>query len=424
MKEDLLHYIWKYKLFNTSKLIIQNDKKIEVTDFGLHNTDAGPDFFNGKVKIDETVWAGNIELHINSSDWIKHKHQFDKAYNNVILHVVYNNDKQILDKDGNDIPTLELKDLIDKSLIENHSKLIDQSGADISCRNQIKTVDEFTIQSWLSRLAIERLERKAEEIQVTLHQNQNNWEETFYQYLFKYFGLKVNPLPFELLAKNTVLKIIEKHHSLFAIESLLFGQAGYLEDDIEDEYFQKLKKEYQFLRSKFELSPLDKNLWKMLRLRPNNFPTIRIAQLSTLLSREARLFSKVIETNSIKELQELFAVKASEYWDTHYQFGELAKEETLKKIGINTINTIIINVIVPFTFVYGKVNQKEELVDKALKFLENIKPENNSIVKDWTELGVKSSNAMHTQSLIELKNNYCSQKKCLNCSIGNKILQS
>ncbi len=411
-------------MFNTSKLIIQNDKKIEVTDFGLHNTDAGPDFFNGKVKIDETVWAGNIELHINSSDWIKHKHQFDKAYNNVILHVVYNNDKQILDKDGNDIPTLELKDLIDKSLIENHSKLIDQSGADISCRNQIKTVDEFTIQSWLSRLAIERLERKAEEIQVTLHQNQNNWEETFYQYLFKYFGLKVNPLPFELLAKNTVLKIIEKHHSLFAIESLLFGQAGYLEDDIEDEYFQKLKKEYQFLRSKFELSPLDKNLWKMLRLRPNNFPTIRIAQLSTLLSREARLFSKVIETNSIKELQELFAVKASEYWDTHYQFGELAKEETLKKIGINTINTIIINVIVPFTFVYGKVNQKEELVDKALKFLENIKPENNSIVKDWTELGVKSSNAMHTQSLIELKNNYCSQKKCLNCSIGNKILQS
>ena len=226
-----------------------------------------------------------------------------------------------------------------------------------------------------------------------------------------------------MLAKNTSLKIIEKHNSIFSIEALLFGQAGYLTKEIEDEYHQKLKKEYHFLKSKFDLTPLDKSLWKLLRLRPSNFPTIRIAQLAQLLSMSTRVFSKIIDAESVKEMQELYYVQASEYWDKRYQFGELGKDEQQKKIGINKINNIIINVIVPFTFVYGKANQDEKLVNKALKLLENIKAENNSIIKNWTELGVKSSNAMHTQSLLELKNNYCSQKKCLNCSIGNKIIQ-
>lgn len=423
MKEDFLHYIWKYKLFNTSNLISQDRDKIEVINFGQHNTDAGPDFFNGKVKVGNTTWAGNIELHINSSDWIKHNHQDDKAYDNVVLHVVYNNDKDILDKEGNVIPTLELKGLINQNLITKHHNLVCQPNSDIPCGEQIKTVDEFTINSWINRLAIERLERKAEEIKTTLEQNKNNWEETFYQYLFKYFGLKVNALPFELLAKNTSLKIIEKHHNLFSIEALLFGQAGYLEGNTTDEYFQKLKKEYSFLKSKFNLTPLEISVWKFLRLRPSNFPTLRIAQLSNLLNKEARLFSKIIETSSIKEIQGIFQVEASEYWNSHYQFGKLVEIDSEKKIGISTINSIIINVIVPFTFVYGKEHQKEELVDKALNLLENIKPESNIIIKKWNELGVKSSNAMDTQSLIELKNNYCYQKKCLNCSIGNKILQ-
>jgi hypothetical protein len=410
-------------MFDTSNLFGQNQMPIEVVSFGMHNTDAGPDFFNGKVKIGETIWAGNIELHINSSDWMKHKHQNDKAYDNVILHVVYNNDKQILDKNGNAIPTLELKSLISPELINNHNNLVYNSGSGIPCGEQIKTVDEFTIQSWINRLAIERLERKAAEIEETLKLNKNNWEETFYQYLFKYFGLKVNALPFELLAKNTPLKIIEKHHDLLSIEALLFGQGGYLDEDVEDEYFQKLKKEYHFLKSKFGLTPLDNSVWKMLRMRPGNFPTLRISQLANLLSGEARLFSKIIETESVKEIQDIFKVEASEYWNCHYQFGKLVEEDKKKKIGINTINSIIINVIVPFTFVYGKQNQKEEMVDKSLKLLESVKAESNSIINKWNELGVKISNAMQTQSLLELNNNYCSQKKCLNCSIGNKILQ-
>jgi hypothetical protein len=424
LKEDFLHYIWKYKLFDTSVLLTNNGDKVEVINFGIHNTDAGPDFFNGKIKVNGATWAGNIELHINSSDWLKHKHQNDKAYDNVILHVVYNNDKQIIDNDGNAIPTIELKGLISQALIANHNNLFCQLGSGIPCENQIKSVDNFTIQSWISRLAIERLERKSEEIQTTLTQNKNNWEETFYQYLFKYFGIKVNGLPFELLAKNTSLKIIEKHNSLFSIEALLFGQAGYLNNSIDDEYYLKLKKEYHFLRSKFDLKSLDSSVWKLLRLRPSNFPTLRIAQLSNLLRKETRLFTKIIEADSIKEIQELFKVEASEYWDSHYQFGKLVEGNKKKRIGLTTINSIIINVIVPFTFVYGKQNQKEELIDKAITLLESVKGENNSIIKKWNELGLITSNAMQTQALLELKNNYCSKKKCLNCSIGNKILQN
>jgi len=423
LKEDFLHYIWKYKLFNTSNLLTHNNEKIELISFGIHNTDAGPDFFNGKIKIGETTWAGNIEIHINSSDWIKHKHQIDKAFDNVILHVVYNNDLVINDNEGNEIPTLELKGLINQELITKHNNLVCLSGSEIPCGEQIRTVDEFTINSWINRLAIERLERKSEEIQETLKQNKNNWEETFYQYLFKYFGLKVNALPFEQLAKNTPLKTIEKHNDLFSIEALLYGQAGYLEEEMDDEYFKRLKKEYHFLRSKFDLNPLDKSLWKLLRLRPSNFPTIRISQLAHLLNKHTRLFAQIIEIESIKDMQQLFHIEASEYWRSHYQFGLEVKDEKSRKIGINTMNNILINVIVPFTFVYGKAKQNEDLVNKSLILLENIKAESNSIIKNWTDLGVKSTNAMQTQSLIELKNNYCSQKKCLNCSIGNKLLQ-
>jgi hypothetical protein len=423
LKEDFLHYIWKYKLFNASKLVSHNGEEIEILNFGLQNSDAGPDFFNGKVKIGETVWAGNIEIHINASDWLKHKHQVDRAYDNVVLHVVYENDKTITDQNGSPIPTLELKPLINQELITKYGNLVYRLDSDIPCRGQIKEIDRFTINIWLNRLSVERLERKSNEINETLISNKNNWEETFYQYLFKYFGLKVNAHPFELLARNTPLKIIEKHNDVVSIEALLYGQAGYLERDLDDQAYIRFRKEYQFLRSKFELTPIDLSVWKMLRLRPGNFPTIRISQLANLLKKEARLFSKIIACESIKDLQKLFKVQASEYWNTRYQFGGIELDEKNKKLGLATINSILINVIVPFVFVYGKTKQDENLVDKALVWLEALKAENNTIIRKWNELGVTSSNAMQTQALIELKNNYCSQKKCLTCNIGNKILQ-
>jgi hypothetical protein len=422
VKEDFLHYVWKYKLFDTSNLLTANNEAVTIINSGQHNTDAGPDFFNGKVVIDSTTWAGNIEIHINSSDWLTHKHQHDKAYENVVLHVVFNDDKVIYDVNNNLIPTLELKDLINSDLIAKNNYL--QVSKDwIACQNQIAAVDSFTINTWLNRLAVERLERKSEEIQFTLQQNKNDWEQTFYQYLFKYFGLKVNALPFEQLAINTSVKIADKHNQLISIEALYYGQSGFLEDKIRDDYYVRLQKEYQFLKAKFSLQPIDKSLWKLLRLRPANFPAIRISQLAKLLSNETRLFAKILDAASVKEIEKLFKTETSEYWKTHYQFGVVAEKSSTKKVGKTLINSLIINVVVPFLFVYGKQKQDEKLMDKALTFLENVNSESNSIITKWKELAIVSENAMQSQALLELKNNYCSQKKCLNCNVGSKILQ-
>lgn len=414
--------MWKYKLFDTSNLKTTNNEVISIIDSGIHNTDAGPDFFNGKVKINNTIWAGNIEIHINSSDWIAHQHQNDRAYQNVILHVVYNHDDIIYDSNNNPIPTLELKQIISSQLISKSESLL-KSKDWIACQKQIRHLDGFAITTWLNRIAIERLERKSQEIEETLNFNKNDWEQTFYQYLFKYFGLKVNALPFEQLAKNTPLKISEKHNQLISIEALYYGQAGFLEDEINDEYYLQLQKEYKFLKSKFDLQPIDKSLWKLLRLRPANFPTIRISQLAHLRSKNTRLFAKILSAKSIRDLEEIFKVTASSYWDTHYQFANDSPKKNTKKVGNTLIKAVIINVVVPLIFVYGKHKQDEKYIDKALFFLEKVKPESNSIITKWNELGLKPKNAMQTQALLELKNNYCSQKKCLNCNIGNKILQ-
>ena len=422
MKEDFLHYIWKYQLFHSTELKLVNGELIQVLQVGTLNFDSGPDFFNAKIKIGNTIWAGNVEIHINSSDWIKHNHHNNKAYNNVILHIVYNNDKPIYDAKKNEIATLELKPLINENLINRYDDLV-SSKSWVPCQNLIQSIEEFTINSWLDRLIIERLERKASDIEETLKQNQSDWEETFYQYLFKYFGLKVNEEPFFQLARNTPLKIVEKHNSLVAIEALFYGQAGFLLSNIEDKYFKDLQQEYKFLKAKFELTAMDVSMWKFMRLRPPNFPTIRISQLANLLCNHPRLFAQTIEAKVINEIYGLFNVSASNYWENHYTFGNLINQNSVKSLGKTTINNIIINVIVPFTFVYGKAKNDELLVEKALNYLELLKPESNSIVENWKNLGLKISNAMHTQSLIELKNNYCSHKKCLNCNIGSKILQ-
>lgn len=420
--EDFLHYIWNFKLFNIIDLKTTNKETLQIIKSGQHNTDAGPDFFNAQIQIGETMWAGNVEIHINSSDWLKHHHQKDNAYNNVVLHVVYHHDVDITNAKGNVIPTMELKQLIDPKLISNYKQLISSKNW-IACSTQIKQVDQFVLQNWLERLVFERLERKSIEIAQTLLLNKNDWEETFYQVLFKYFGLKVNSEPFHLLAKNTPLKIIEKHRNLFVIEALLFGQAGFLVDEKDVEYFQRLKKEYHFLQSKFSLTSLDKSLWKFLRLRPANFPTLRIAQLARLLSSEPRLFSKVLAIDSVKELQQLFSLTASSYWNNNYQFGVEQKVSSQKRTGKLMIDSLIVNVVVPMLFVYASSKQDEELKNKAVRFLEELKAEKNTIMLNFEKLGVKSRNAMQSQALIELKSNYCSHKKCLHCSIGNYLLK-
>jgi len=419
MKEEFLHYIWKYRLFNNNSLIADTGDKIEVLNQGTHNFDAGPDFFNAKIKINNTVWAGNVEVHINSSDWFKHHHQNNKAYDNIILQVVYKNDKQVHRENGEIIPTIELQ--FDKKLWKKYDSLIGNQSW-IACQSDIEAVDSFIIQNWIDKLAIERLEDKSLRIKELLVQNNNSWENAFYQHLAANFGFKLNKIPFELLAKSLPLSYLAKHkNDLLQIEALLFGQAGFLTVPDGDEYYLNLRKEYLYLFKKFELKPLENHLWKFLRSRPGNFPTVRIAQFASLIHKSSALFSKIIETKNTTDFYELFSVTPSKYWENHYIFNKESHKKE-KSIGKSAIDILLINTVVPFLFVYGKAKGIYELQDRAVELLEHIKAEKNSIISQWDNTGIKSLNAYQSQALIQLKNVYCNAKRCLNCQIGNQII--
>ncbi|MCF8298788.1 MAG: DUF2851 family protein [Saprospiraceae bacterium] len=422
MTEEFLHYLWKYNLIDKN-LKLQSGEDVIIVNQGEHNTDSGPDFFNAKVRIGETLWAGNVEIHINSSDWIRHNHSNDKAYDNIILHVVFNHDLDLYRINNELIPVVELKDKFNKKLLEKYKEFI-FSKTWIPCVNQISSVDTFTISNWLERIMIERLERKSQMISDTLGLCNNNWEQTFYQSLARNFGFNTNSEAFELLAKSLPIQIIAKHKSnIFQIEALLFGQAGLLEKKFKDEYAQKLKTEYNFLKKKYLLNPIDGHLWKFLRLRPSNFPTIRIAQFADLLYKSSALFSKVIESRSLLELRELFNLQTTVYWEDHYNFDKTSTKR-IKKFGDNAVNLILINTVIPFLFVYGRYKHNDSYSERLMNFLNEIPNETNAIIKKWNSIGLKTASALESQALLELKNNYCNRKRCLECSIGNKILRT
>jgi len=419
MTEDFLQYIWRYGLFNKESLTTTGNEKIEILSLGELNTNAGPDFFNAKIKIDDTTWAGNVEIHLNASDWLLHQHQKDKAYNNVILHVVYNADQQILRQNKTIVPCLELK--FDHRLFDNYAEL-QKNNSPIACNKEIKQVDTFVIEHWLNSLMVERLENKSQSISDILLQNKNNWEETFYRILSRNFGFNLNAEPFEILARSLPLNYLAKHkNNLLQIEALLFGQAGFLAEPLDDEYYQKLQKEYIFLKQKFNLIEGEKHLWKFLRLRPSNFPTIRIAQFAKLIHQSSGLFSKILETNNIEELYQFFDVSASSYWNEHFVFGKTSKKSN-KNLGKTAADIILINTIIPFLFLYGKNKDQQDLMDKALGFLDKIKAENNAIINQWKDLNMNITSAFYSQAYIQLRKNYCNTKKCLHCMIGNKII--
>lgn len=423
MTEEFLHHIWKFRLFDQLELKTTTGEKIEIQKPGEHNFDAGPDFFNGKIKVGETLWAGNVEVHVNSSDWNRHSHQKDKAYDNIILHVVNNVDIVLHRSSGEKIPTLEIKNRIHKKLYQNYLDF--KSSNDwIPCANQIATVPEIILNSTKDKLLLERLQRKSIAIVNSLALNNNNWEETFYQNLARNFGFKTNAEPFELLAKSVPSIILGKHkNSLLQIEALLFGQAGMLFEHFSEKYPQQLQNEYAFLKQKFKLQPIEKHLWKYLRLRPINFPSIRIAQFANLIFNSSHLFSKVLELENASELKKMMDVSVSEYWHSHFMLDRKSNNKP-KHLGDESINNIIINTIVPFLFVYGKQKDDERYVNKALLFLEETLGENNSIIRKWEELGVPVKTAHSTQALLQLKNEYCNNKKCLSCSIGNYVLKN
>ncbi len=418
--EDLLKFAWEFRCFNSQNVVSVSGQKISVVHPGYPNFDEGPDFFNAKVKIENTLWAGNIEIHVKSSDWEKHRHQENKQYNNLILHVVWEHDKDIL-SESRPVATIELKGRIPAKIIRKYQTII-QTKHPVLCKDFLPQISSLERISYLRKLYIERLERKYGEIQTTLNNLKEDWNELFYRLLMKYIGGKVNQLPFELLAKSLPLKTILKHQdNLFQIEAMMMGQAGFLEQPL-DYYQQALKREYDFLAHKYHLQPIEPSLWKFLRLRPPNFPTVRIAQAANILHRNPLLFQQIIDNLSLDEIYQKLSVPASEYWDTHYLFGKTSARRK-KTLGKNTINNLIINVIVPLLFQYYKKTAEEKYLDKSIEILENLPPEKNHIIEIWEKVGVKPVNGLESQALIQLKNEKCRQQQCLNCNFGRKILQ-
>ncbi len=421
MNETFLHFIWKHRLFNANELKTIDGQSISIINPGLLNTDAGPDFFNARIKIGETIWAGNVEIHHKASDWFKHKHEQDAAYNNVILHVVLNDDQLTVNSKGENIPTSIL--VYPKYLEDNYQELL-KSKKWIACEGWFSQNDLMEMRLWFHSLMIERLQQKTEEINQRLQQNKNDWNETFYQHLAKNFGFKTNALPFEMLARAIPLKILGKHkNDLFQLEALLFGTSGLLNEElIGDDYFLALRKEYSFLYKKYKLKPIEGHLWKFLRLRPVNFPSVRIAQFAQLIHQSTALFSQLIEHEELKEVEKLFSIAASPYWDEHYRFNRSSVKRK-KQLGNFATQNIIINTIVPFLFVYGEQHNQHHLKDRALDFLEGINAESNSIITNWHKMGVVPNSAFESQALIQLKNCYCKTKKCLNCHLGTKLVK-
>lgn len=421
MKENLLHFIWKLKLFSSNKLQTIHGEIIEIISTGIENVNGGPDFLNAKIVIDKQLWAGNIEIHINSSDWYVHNHEIDGNYDSIILHVVWEHDVEIFRKTNEAIATLELKNYISKDLLNKHRQLFSKTKKWINCENDIITINSFVFTHWFERLYFERLEQKSGQIQRILTNTNNNWEATLFVLLAKNFGLKINADAFMNFATSLDFSIVRKVSSNSEqLEALFFGQAGLLSNDYESGYFEELKKEYSYLKSKFHLIPISKGQIQFFRLRPNNFPTIRLSQLVELYHNYQNLFSKVIEINTVEGYYDLLNVSTSSYWETHYTF-ETASKKSVKKLTKSFVDLLLINTIIPLKFVYLKSLGRTDF-SSLITIIEQIKPEKNTIISMFNEHKIKSNNAFETQALLQLKNEYCNKQRCLHCSIGKELL--
>ncbi|ARV14895.1 DUF2851 family protein [Polaribacter sp. SA4-12] len=423
MNEDFLHYVWKYQLFSVHNLKTTTKENLTILKIGSHNHNSGPDFLNSQLKIDDQLWVGNVEIHLKSSDWYAHHHEIDKNYDAVILHVVWEDDATIFMKDNKPLPVLVLKDFVFNSALNNYRNLFSAKQRWIPCEKEINSVDDFTLANWKERLFFERLERKSDEMNQLLETNQNDFEAVLFQLLAKNFGLKVNGDSFLNLAKSFDFSILRKvRFDEQQLSALLFGQAGFLEEVIEDEFYQQLKKEYKYLQHKYNLQPIVNMQFSFFRMRPPNFPTIRISQLVSLYHLHQNLFSKMMQIETLKGFYELFEVTVNPFWKTHYTFDKVSKSSP-KKLTKSFVDLLLINTIIPLKFLYQK-NRGEVNENDFLAILQKIKSEKNSIISKFDEIGIKAKNAYETQSLLELKNNYCSKKLCLQCVIGIKLLSS
>jgi hypothetical protein len=421
MKEDFLHYLWKFKKFDTLNLKTFNGEEITITNSGQYLQLAGPDFFNAQITIANQKWAGNVEIHLKSSDWYVHHHEKDENYDNVILHVVWEHDTEIFRKNNTEIPVLELKNYVDQETIGNYKTLMAPKSW-IFCEKQLKEIPQFTLKNWQERLFFERLERKFKPVFELLQQTNQDWEAVLFCLLVKNFGLNTNGEIFFKIAQSVPFSIIRKESfEVENLEALLFGLAGLLEPEKEDVYYKDLKSRYIYLLHKHQLEKIEIESVQFFKHRPDNFPTIRLSQLANLYHNQQNLFSKIKTPSSLHSIYEVFQVSASSYWLDHYQFDKLSPKKK-KRLSKSFIDLLLINTIIPLQFAYSKSHGKS-IFEEILLLLEQVTPEKNAILDKFISFGVKPNNAFESQSLLQLKNEYCNQSRCLECAIGIELLK-
>ena len=410
MKEDFIYYLWENRLLHLDLTTTEGDE-IVILSVGIRNLDSGADYNNARIKIGGTLWAGQVEIHVRSSDWYRHNHQDDNNYNNVILHVVYECDNK-----SPPIPTLEVKGKFDIVLLQNYETFLN-SRKWIPCEDFIGGVHCFAINSWLDRMLVEHLEKECKDLDFRLKNNHDDWEQTFYQRFMRYFGLKVNNDAFEYLSRVLPLNLLLKHlDNDIYVEAMMFGCAGFLDDDFEEPYPNLLKREFRMLKSKFGLRTVPISNWKFLRLRPPNFPTIRIAQISKIIIKNGAMFSKIRDSNSIEEIIELFDVELDGYWNNHFQFDKISGSVKKKNLGKTAVELSMINSVVPMLFYYGKYHLSERHVEKAMSYLEQLEAEDNLIIRNFQKCGLMFQNAFQTQAALYMYKHYC-RRRCLECRI-------
>ena len=421
MKEDFLHYLWKFKKFDTLNLKTFNGEEITITNSGHYLQLAGPDFFNAQITIANQKWAGNVEIHLKSSDWYVHHHERDENYDNVILHVVWEHDTEIFRKNNSEIPVLELKNYVDQETVLNYKKLMTPKSW-IFCEKELKSIDQFVFKNWQERLFFERLERKSKPIFELLQQTNSDWEAVLFCLLAKNFGLNTNGVPFYKMAQSIPFSIIRKESfEVENVEALFFGFAGLLETEKEDVYYKNLKSKFVYLLHKYQLEKLEFQSVQFFKHRPDNFPTIRLSQLANLYHNQQNLFSKLITPSSLQSMYEVFQVSASSYWLDHYQFDKLSPKKK-KQLSKSFIDLIIINTIIPLQFTYAK-SQAKEVSEEIIALLEGVSSEKNAILDKFISFGITPNNAFESQSLLQLKNDYCNNSRCLECAIGIELLK-
>lgn len=424
MQEDFLHHVWQYQKFQHQETLKTNQgENLQILSIGQHNQhQSGPDFFNAKIKIDNQIWAGNIEIHLKSSDWYAHQHENDSAYDNVILHVVWEDDVEIYRNDNTIIPSLSLKGKVNSEVYKRYEQLLKVKPQQINCEKNFANFDDFVIQNWLERVFIERLERKSELILKLLNHSQNNWEAVLFQLLAKNFGLNVNGSAFLEMSKTIPYKIIVKHHhNIEDLEALLLGQSSLLGIETVDQYLKKLQERYQYLKHKYQLLPA-KEQPRFFRLRPDNFPTLRLAELAAVYHQQPQLFQKLIKAQSKKEIYKIFEVQLPEFWKTHYSLTKESKPKR-KQLSQKFIDLLIINTIIPIKFCFQKEMKTSSSYDTLFELMSSLKPEQNRKVNVFENLRPKTNqNALYSQALLQLKTEYCDKNYCLKCHLGKRIL--